>query len=209
MKEGKPYLPWPEADDRIVVEEMLSDPLSGQWYECREFVRRLVQVQAKNIPKDSWEDIAHDAMMKIHRSLPSFQHHCTFRTWLYGIVRNCIIDAYRKIMRAGQFTTPLGDPHDDSESEGDIFPANAMKTAEDEYIIHDELREALAALQEYVSTHSHPIRNGQILNIVLLEGLSLEEAARAIGCSAPVAGYVVREAQRYVRIKLGYQRKLS
>jgi hypothetical protein len=41
--------------------------------------------------------------------------------------------------------------------------------------------------------------------MVLLESRSLEEAAKAVGCSAPVAGYVVRSAQRYVRERLGNQ----
>ncbi|MDQ6644773.1 MAG: hypothetical protein M3Y76_10010 [Chloroflexota bacterium] len=57
MTEGKTYLPWPGADDRIVVEEMLRDANSGQWYECHEFVKKHVQLQAKNIPKDHWEDL--------------------------------------------------------------------------------------------------------------------------------------------------------
>ncbi len=69
--------------------------------------------------------------------------------------------------------------------------------------MHDDLRKALAALQEYVSTHANPIRNGRILDMVMFEGRSLEAAAKAVGCSAPVASYVVRSAQRYVRENLG------
>jgi hypothetical protein len=37
----------------------------------------------------------------------------------------------------------------------------------------------------------------------MFEGRSLEAAAKAVGCSAPVASYVVRSAQRYVRESLG------
>ena len=40
--------------------------------------------------------------------------------------------------------------------------------------------------------------------MVLFESRSLEETARAVGCSAPVVGYIVRSAQRYVREKLGH-----
>jgi DNA-directed RNA polymerase specialized sigma24 family protein len=56
-----------------------------------------------------------------------------------------------------------------------------------------------------VSLHANPIRNGQILDMVLFEDRSLEEVAKAVGCSAPVVGYVVRSAQRYVRERLRYQ----
>ena len=100
---------------------------------------------------------------------------------------------------------PLGDPHEDAEHEGDDFSTNTPGTIEDICITRDDLGKALAALQEYVSTHANPIRNGQILYMVIFEDRSLEEVAKTVGCSAPVAGYVVRTAQRYVRGKLGHQ----
>jgi RNA polymerase sigma factor (sigma-70 family) len=207
MTEGKPYHPWPGgADDRTVVEEMLRDPRSGQWFECYEFVKKLVQSQAKNIPQDHWDDIVQETMIRVDKSLLAFKHQCTLRTWVFGIVHNCIIDAYRKFKRAGQFMAPLSDPHDDGESEGDAFTTNTPGTVEDGFVIHDELNNALAALQEYVSSHANSKRNRRILDIVIFKGQSLEEAAREVGCSAPVVGYVVRSAQRYVREKLGYHR---
>lgn len=202
MTKGKPYLPWPEADDRIVVAEMLRDPQSGQWYECREFVKKRVQLKAKNIPKDHWEDLIQNAMIRVNKSLLTFQYQCALRTWVFGIVRSCIIDAYRKSTNAGKVMTPPGDPHHDGEREEDTFTAHTSGTAEDECILRDELNKALAALLEYVSTHANPIRNGRIVDMVILEGRSLEEAAKAVGCSAPVAGYVVRSAQRYAREKV-------
>src|SRR2546429_38814 len=123
MTKENPYLVWPGADDRIVVEEMLRDPRSGQWYECREFVKSCVQVQAKNISTDYWEDIVQDAIIRVNRYLRTFQYQCRLRTWLFGIVRSCIIDAHRKFTHAGQFMSPLGDPHDDIEGESDTFDA--------------------------------------------------------------------------------------
>jgi RNA polymerase sigma factor (sigma-70 family) len=205
MTEGKSYLPRQRADDRIVVEEMLRDRSSGQWHECYVFVKRLVQVHAKNIPKDHWEDIIQDAMIRVDKSLFSFRYQCAFRTWIFNIVRSCIIDVYRKSRHTGQHIAPLGNPHDDIEHENEAFTANAPGSVEDACILHDDLDKALAALQEYVSIHAKPARNGRILNMVLFEGHSLEEAAKAVGCSAPVAGYVVRSAQRYVRERLGFQ----
>jgi RNA polymerase sigma factor (sigma-70 family) len=209
MKEHQ-YLPWPRVDDRTVVEEMLRDPRSGQWFECHEFVKRLVQSQAKNIPQDHWDDLVQETMIRVDKSLLTFKDQCTLRTWLFGIVRSCIIDAYRKFKRAGQFMAPLGDPHDDGESEEDAFtintPDNTSEIVENELIVHDELKNALAALQEYVSIHAKPARNGQILDMVILQGCSIEEAAKATACSASVAGYTVRSAQQYVREKLRSQK---
>jgi RNA polymerase sigma factor (sigma-70 family) len=205
MTEGKYYLPWPEMDDRSVVEEMLRESNSQQWYECREFIKRLIQVQAKNIPKDHWEDIVQDAMIRVNKSLPTFQYQCALRTWLFGIVRSCIIDDYRKFMRTEQFIAPIVDLYDEGEYETDAF-THMPGTVEDKCITHDELHKALTALQEYLSIHANPLRNGRILDMVIFEGRSLEEVAQAVGCSAPVVGYVVRTAQRYVREKFGIQR---
>lgn len=206
MIDGRPYPPWPGEDDTVVVEEMLRDLQSGQWYECREFVRKYVQVKAKNIPQDHWEDIVQEVMMRVHKFLPTFQHRCKLKTWLFDIVYSCVIDAYRKLTRPGLPTTSLDDPHDHVENESDTLISSTTQTVEDECIVRNELSRAIAALREYVSTHAHPLRNGQILDMVLLEGHSLENAARAVGCSAPVAGYIVRSAQRYVREKLGDKR---
>ena len=192
---------WPEAYDRIVVEQMLRhSPV--QWHACQEFVMRLVRNQTKNIAPDHWEDIMQDAMVRIHKSLPNFKYECALKTWLYGIVRNCIIDDYRKTRQTRQ-PTSLDELYDDPEHEGNTVVAGMTGTVEDEYITHDELGKAVSALREYVSTHAKPARNGQILEIVLFEGYSIEEAAKVVGCSAAVVGYVVRSGQRYVREKLG------
>lgn len=199
MTEGEPNLSWPGADDRLIVEEMLSNERSKQWDECYEFVKKLVYVQAKNIHKDHWDDIVQDAMLKISRSLPAFRHQCRLKTWLFRVVRSCIIDIHRKTSHAGQLMTALDDPHDDNEREGEAFTTHNILSAEDEYIIHDDLKEALKGLQAYVSTHANPQRNEHILEMVLLEEQSLEKAAKDVGCSAPVVGYVVRSAQRHVR----------
>jgi len=140
-------------------------------------------------------------MMRVDKYLPTFRYQCKLTTWLFGIVRSCIIDSHRKFTHAQQFMAPPGDPHGDAAREYDDIDADT--TTEDVCIMHDDLRKALAALQEYVSTHAKPLRNGRILDMVMFEGRSLDTAAKAVGCSAPVAGYVVRSAQRYMREKLG------
>jgi RNA polymerase sigma factor (sigma-70 family) len=205
MTEGKYYLTWPGAGDRIVVEEMLRDSESEQWHECYLFIMRLVHLRAKNISNDHWDDIVQDAMIRIHKYLSTFQYQCAFRTWLFGIVRSCIIDDYRKSKRERKYIAPLSDPHDDVEYEGDGFSMNTLGTVEDICITRDELDKALLALQQYVYIHANSRRNGRILYMVLFEDRSLEETAKAVGCSAPVVGYVVRSAQRYVRERLRHQ----
>lgn len=204
MTESEPYLPWPGADEKIVIEEMLRDSTSGHWYECNEFVKKRISLQAKNIPQDCWEDIANDSMMRISRYLHTFRTQSKLTTWIISIVHSCIVDAYRKIPYKEQFVPLPGDPHDDVTHVSESFIARNALTAEDEYLIEDELKNALKALDEHVSLHRNKDRNKQIIDMVFRDGRSQAEVARAMGCSAPVVNYVIREAQRYVREKLGY-----
>ena len=199
--------PWPGAVDRIVIEEMLSNPQSEQWYECREFVKKHVQLRAKNVPQDHWDDIIQDAMIRINKFLPSFHYNCALKTWISMVVQTCIIDNHRKSKRALtsiilQDESPNENDDEEDEHESDISTANIANAAEDVFLIRNDLREAIKALQDYVSTHANSERNSRILKMTLVEGRSLEEAAGIVGCSASVAGYIVRSAQRYVRESL-------
>jgi RNA polymerase sigma factor (sigma-70 family) len=144
------------------------------------------------------EDIVQEAMLRIHRYLPAFRFNCSLRTWVFNIVRSCIIDTYRKSKHAAEFHA-LVDPYNDLELEDEVLIASMPITVEDECILRDELRRVMIALQEFVSLHANPARNRVILDMVIFEDRSLEETAQAVGCSAPVVGYVVRCARRFVR----------
>lgn len=199
-----PHLPsWPGADDRIVVEEMLRDNLSEHWYECREFVKKQVHKKAGSNAQQGRDDIVQDVMGHVYRSLATFRFRCRFTTWLITIINHCIIDGYRK----GQRTelTPLssifaGDPYEASEQEAEMHHASVSEV-EENCILRDQLEVGMKALREYAETHANTERNRKILDMVILQGHSLEEAARVVGCSPAVAGYVVRQAQRYARQK--------
>lgn len=208
MPEDTPsHLPWPGEDDRAVVTAMLKDPDSQHWTKCREFIENLVHQRARNIPQYYWEDIIQEAMIKIHKSLPTFQYKCSLKTWLFGIVGSCIIDDHRKITRILKYIIPTADSHNAHEDGelNDMLNLHLSRTAEEDFMIREEARQAIAALQEYIMTHNKRERNEKLLDMFFYEGLSLKESAKAVGCSPAVAGYVVRSAQRYVREKLGYR----
>ena len=211
MTTDNPYhLPWLDEDDKAhvkaFVEEMLRDPNSEYWTKCRDFVEKVVYKRAKNIPQSDWEDIIQEAMIKIRKSLSAFQYKCSLKTWLFGIVNNCIIDDHRRVTRNKQYITNTTDSYD-SHEEGeynDIVDIHLSRTAEEDFMIREETKQAIVALEEYIVTHGKRERNRQILNMFFYEDRSLKDAARAVGCSTAVAGYVVRSAQRYVRDKLGH-----
>jgi len=205
MTEDKPYLPGPEADERAVVEEMIRDPDSKHWEECNEFVKQRVYVKAKNIPSDFREEIIQEAMYKVAKYLPEFQFHCAFRTWLNPLITHSIIDMYRRLRKEREFTVFLGEPSHEDDSEDEPFPGSEAKSTEEIFMIHEELRNTLAALSEYANVHSNSTRNSLIIRMVIFEGHTHAETAKAVGCNPPVVSYIVREAQRYAREKMEHK----
>jgi RNA polymerase sigma factor (sigma-70 family) len=200
MAEGKFYLPWPDENDEIIVKDMRNNPQSEQWNRCNRFVTTCVQTHAKNLPEQQ-EDIIQDAMERVTKSLPTFRYNCKLKTWIFIIVRNCIVDAYRKL-KNDRKTTPLPeDPHEEHEYETTTFSGHTAKTTEDEAVFREEIKRGLEALEEYIATHANRDRNRQILQMVIFEGRTLEETAQRLNCSAPIVGYIVREAQKYARKK--------
>lgn len=194
---------WPGTDDRTVIAQMLSNPDSEQWNKCYEYVKLKVQSRARNIPQDRWEDITQEVMKQINTYLPAFQYKSKLTTWIYSIVRSYIVNEIRGRPPEGIHIIPLVDSQDENEDE--VFPTH-MLGPEDENIRLEELHEVQVAIEEYLSLHSNQERNRCILKMVFIDGYSHKDAAKATGCSAAVASYVVRSAQEYVRKKLGIEK---
>jgi len=205
MIEIKPFLPWPGADERLIVGEMIRDRLSKHWEECSNFVRRCVYAKAKNIPDNLQEDIVQEVMYKVTKYLPHFRFQCALKTWLYQIIESCTIDMYRRLQHEGPYQIPLVDPLNESDREDEESKTSEAKSAEDAFEINEAIRDGMAALLEYANIHSNPARDSLIIRMVILEGQTYAETAIAAGCNAPVVGYVVREAQRYAREKMGHK----
>lgn len=205
MSTGDPYLQRSGTDERLVVEEMMRDRDSKYWEECCVFVKRCIQAKAKNIPGSLQEDTLQDVMYKIARYLPHFRFQCAFKTWLNTIIEHHIIDTHRKLKKERYFHSTLADPPSENDHEAERLHANEVVSAEGTFEEKEELRNGVAALLEYANTHAKPIRNQLIIRMVILEGHTHAETAKAAGCHAPVVGYVVHEAQRYAREKMEHK----
>lgn len=208
MTQDQSSRPWPGADERSVVEEMIRDPGSKHWENLNEFVKQRVRVQARNIPIDHHEEIIQEIMLKVARLLPDFEFRCALKSWLTTIITHSIINMHRRLKKENKYFVSLGEVSDEDDHESGMLPISKakpgkkVKTLEEEYIDKEDLRRAYELVEEYVSTHANPLRNAQIIRMVLEEGYTYKEAAKAVGCNSPVVGYVVREVQRYVRERM-------
>lgn len=196
---------WPGPDDRCVVNEMLRDPSSPHWESCYVFIRRLVDMAGADLPLDLKEDVVQKAMLSVTHYLPSFRFNSQLRTWLVSIVHHRVADE-RRLNRQDQryrsitSSDPLLTDEDEDKPEiGTYVPI--ARAAEEECLIEETLREVTAEISKYINSHAHPERNRRLVEMVLFNGRTLEEAARATGTSPAVASYSIRSVRRYLQEK--------
>ncbi len=205
MTERNPIPSWPGTDERSAVKEMIRNRNSKHWDQCRRFLQRRVYIKAKNIPEHLQEEVVQEVMYKVAKSLPGFRFECALKTWLTLIIERCIADTHRKQQKERQHYVSLDDPLDEGDREGESFTPSQARSPEDIVIRKEDFRNAGEALLKYADTHANPFRNRLIIRMVLYEGCTHAEAAIEAGCSPAVVGYVIREAQRYVREKMGHR----
>jgi len=86
----------------------------------------------------------------------------------------------------------------EDDEEGNIFEIVIPRATEDECLLCEKLREAIAGLKMYAERHKHAMRDSEILRMVLLEDRTCEEVASTLRINPQVVRRVVREAQQYL-----------
>lgn len=202
MSKNQPYFQYQEIDERVIVEEMIRSQ-DKHWEECYQYVKQCVNSKAKNMPTHLLDDMVQEILIKIMKYLPHFRFQCALKTWVNQIIEHHIIDEYRKARNDGPHLPFSVNRQGEGDAESLELKGKKVGSTEDTFEMLEQIRIGIAALLEYASTTANPIRNRHIIWLVLFEGKTYEEAAKAAGCNAPVVGYVVREAQRYAREKWG------
>lgn len=137
------------------------------------------------------EDLYQETFIRVIRAAPNYRKTASFRTWLFTIARNLVIDAHRK--QKARITTIT--PCDDQDINGGSYLQNMPGNSP------DPLR--LAAGQEIRSIILSAIQalpEPQREMFLLREeaGLDFKEAARVAGCSVNTA----KSRMRYALLKI-------
>ncbi|MBS1856085.1 MAG: sigma-70 family RNA polymerase sigma factor [Acidobacteria bacterium] len=131
-------------------------------------------------------DIAQDTFLKLFSCLPEFRGDSAFSTWVYRLVVNACLDHKRRSWRFA----PLAD---------ELIavlrsPANSLDA-----LLHSEMRERVRAA---VETLSPDMRMAVVLRYT--EGLSYEEIAEVMGCSAGTVASRLNRAHKALERKLSH-----
>jgi RNA polymerase sigma-70 factor, ECF subfamily len=135
------------------------------------------------------DDLAQDALVRVHRSLRSFRWQSAFSTWLFAVVRSTFLDAAKG--RAGTRRTleePLQDHH--GEQEGGQRPDEALDAQEDR-------RRVWAALRQV----PEEFRSAVVLFDI--EGLSYDEVAAIEGVAVGTVKSRLHRGRSHLRRLLG------
>ena len=141
--------------------EQLMTPLENRiWRVCWHYTGN----------RETAEDCAQEAMLRIWRGLNSFRGDCAFETWVSRIAANCCLDELRKRKRDQSVSIePL--------REAGFDPPDPEPGTEEKVIAADRrqrLREGIAQLPE---------DQREALVMTQLERLSYEDAAAQLGVS--------------------------
>jgi RNA polymerase sigma-70 factor, ECF subfamily len=131
-------------------------------------------------------DIAQDTFLKLFSSLPDFRGDSAFSTWIYRLVVNACLDHKRRAWRLA----PLAD---------EVIAVLRAPGDSLNALLHSEMRETVRAA---VKTLSPDMRMAVVLRYT--EGLSYDEIAEAMGCSAGTVASRLNRAHKALERKLSH-----
>lgn len=168
-------------------DESCAPDLGRLWLEFERELRGFVRPRVESL--EACEDLLQTAFFRAQHAVAKGTVPEEPRAWLYQIVRNLLVDVYRRQKLQSALISAF------QTEENHLAPAGAHETEEGEasHII-------LQALPTFVATLSEPYR--QALSLTDLKGLSLNEAAREAGVTLSSMKARVRRGRNQLLLAL-------
>jgi RNA polymerase sigma-70 factor (ECF subfamily) len=141
--------------------------------DLRGFLRRRVR------DADEVEDLLQDVLLTLHRARHTYDPARAFEPWLFAIARHAAVDRFRASRARRRFELPVADA------------AELGATSEDRGEV--SLETAFASL---------PDAQREALEMVKIEGLTMEEAAKRAGISSGALRVRIHRGYRALRKRL-------
>lgn len=155
-----------------------------RWQPFVDGLRRFV---ARRVPPADAEDVAQDALLRIHQSFASLRDAERTQAWVYGVARRVVADYYRtrRPPTEGAAVDPeeLADPGSELDA--------SFATFDGDHSVHEEVVSWLRPIAE-----SLPEKYRRALLMADFEGRTQREVADALGLSLSGAKSRVQRARR-------------
>ena len=163
--------------DAEVVDQIVSGDVNAFEGLLQRYEAHVVRMVKKHIPFDKVEEVAQDVFIRVYQSLPNFKRDDSFKQWLSTITIRTCYDFWRKHYRYREIpVSSLSEKHQIWLEE-----AIATKSSQsfDERYSQKEAREVLDWALDRLSPEDR-----MVLELVYLEGYSVNEAASLLGWSS-------------------------
>jgi len=129
--------------------------------------------------RETAEDIAQEAFLRVFRSRDSYRPSAKFSTWLYTIITNLCYDEFRKHRRQVSLESMLGRP---LAAESQIRQAGpARRSPPPRPDVQAEEKELSTLIEDAMKTLSED--HQEVVSLRIHEGLACAEVAEKLGCS--------------------------
>jgi len=197
---------WSKLDDVTVIDEMLADASSEHWKTCCQYIHYRIKRHFPKLTSESQNEAVQEAMLSVHKNLPTFRRKCPFTMWLNRVARTRGINEIRKQKVLLQWETSTEHSLESNEDTIERPLVDQAQTPEQALLAKEQEQELLAAIEDFLkpsdsSEHKKAWyeRNKKILQMVMLDGYGIKEAAQKLGIPAPNVGYMVRSVRKHLR----------
>ncbi|MEH7300459.1 RNA polymerase sigma factor [Neobacillus drentensis] len=137
--------------------------------------------------KEEAEDLTQEVFINAYRGLPNYRGESSYKTWLYTIARNVIIDHFRKKRKSNCLIDfPLPDQNQQ-------VPEEVLERKETTQILHRAIMELKLPYRE-------------IIILRKIKGYSIVETANILGCAEGKVKVTLHRALHRLKHKLNRDR---
>ncbi|HPQ39132.1 MAG TPA: sigma-70 family RNA polymerase sigma factor [bacterium] len=137
------------------------------------------------------EDLYQETFIRVIRAAPGYRKTASFRTWLFTIARNLVIDAHRK--RKNRPAVQSIDTDGGFAGSGEMMALELTDPGPEELTAGRELRDIIVS-----AIQALPDQQREMFLLREEAGLDYAEAARIAGCSVNTA----KSRMRYALLKI-------
>lgn len=160
------------------------------WTHFAEGLRAFV---ARRVPAQDADDVAQDALLRMHKSAAAVRDPRRLQAWVYSVARYAIADYYRA-HRSNEIADSI---ELESVADPDAGVAEKFASFDGDHSVHEEVLTWLRPIAEQL-----PEGYRQALLLADFEGRPQRQVAEALGLSLPGAKSRVQRARRMLATEL-------
>jgi RNA polymerase sigma-70 factor (ECF subfamily) len=169
--------------DEVLVQQIVQGDVNAFEVLLQRYQGYVLKIAAKHVPPQQVEEVAHNAFIRVYKSLPTFKRTSSFKSWLSSVAVRTCYDFWRKQYRSKEIPESSL-----SEEQQQWLQAAVASDANQSFQQQTDIEHARAMLEWALRALSAEDR--MVVELVYLEELSGKEAAKQLGWS--VANVKVR-----------------